>query len=173
MHKKLSHISQEGSFIFVTFRTQDSIDKYIQNLSSQNLPNNKLHYLIDKHLDSSTDGAYLYKEALKLTKEYLLHIESELCEIVAFSIMPNHIHLLIIEKKPLASIMKQIKGALAFKLNKELQREGKFWQKAYFDKTIRDEKHLSTTLEYIQNNALKAGLSDADERFYFNEDVVL
>jgi len=171
LHKNLVHISQKSSFVFVTFRTKDSIDEYVQNLVTQDIKTNKLQYLIDKHLDNSKNGAYLDGKVLQLTKNHLLKLDKNLCEILSFIIMPNHIHLLLVQKSSLDKIMKHIKGGLAFLINKELGKSGAFWQKDYFDKTIRDDEHLAKTLEYIKNNALKAGLIDSEERFYFNEDV--
>jgi len=62
--------------------------------------------------------------------------------------------------------MQKIKGATAFYINKHLASKGHFWGKSYFDKAIRDEKHFNVVYEYIKNNAVKAGLIDADLRFY-------
>ena len=61
--------------------------------------------------------------------------------------------------------MKKLKGESAILLNQALGKQGKFWQKDYYDKQIRDESHYCMTYEYIKNNALKAGLKDADKRF--------
>ena len=167
------HISQKNSFVFITFRTKDSIDEYVQKLTTQDIKTNRLQYLIDKHLDNSKNGVYLNDKILKLTKNYLLNFDKNLCTILSFSIMPNHIHILLVQKTSLDKIMKQIKGGLAFLINKELGKSGAFWQKDYFDKTIRDDEHLAKTLKYIKNNAIKAELVDAKERFYFNKDVEL
>jgi REP element-mobilizing transposase RayT len=52
-------------------------------------------------------------------------------------------------------------------INKKLNKSGTFWQKDYFDKAIRDDKHFEVVLEYVKNNAYKAGLSDADDRFVY------
>ncbi len=62
--------------------------------------------------------------------------------------------------------MKTLKGVSASKINKILNKNGKFWATGYYDKAIRDEKHFEITYNYIQNNPLKAGLKDQDKRFY-------
>ncbi len=118
MHSNLPHISQNNLYQFITFRTQDSTDAYLLELSR-----------------------------LDMKQSHLL-----------------------VQYQELAKVMQKIKGGLSFLINKELQRKGTFWQKDYFDKVIRDERHLETVLKYIKNNAIKAGLSDADERFYICED---
>ena len=80
--------------------------------------------------------------------------------------MPNHVHLLIQQKQELRIIMQKIKGVMAFQINKRLSRRGHFWEKSYFDKAIRNEKHFNIVYEYIKNNATKANLKDKDLRFY-------
>jgi len=173
LHSNLPHISQNNFYQFITFRTHESTDDYLLKLSSQNLKTKELQYSIDKYLDTSNAGVYLNGKVLQITKEYLLNIEKSLCEIVAFSIMPNHIHLLLIQHTDISKIVQHIKGGLSFLINKELKKKGTFWQKDYFDKAIRDEEHFLVTLKYIENNALKAGLKDADERFCYNLEVRL
>jgi len=167
LHSNLPHLNQKSHYQFITFRTKDSTDTFIQKLLSQNnIETKKLQYQIDTYLDNSSAGAYLNGEIIALAKKYLLEIKKSLCEIVALSIMPNHIHILLIQHDDLAKILQQIKGGLSFLINKELNISGPLWQKDYFDKAVRDEKHLKITYEYIKYNAVKAGLKDAQERFY-------
>ena len=97
---------------------------------------------------------------------YLKTLEPEFYQLCAVSIMPNHVHLLIQQKQELSIIMQKIKGFLAFQVNKLLSRKGHFWEKTYFDKAIRDERHFNIVYEYIKNNASKANLKDAHLRFY-------
>jgi REP element-mobilizing transposase RayT len=168
MRSNLPHISQEEYYQFITFRTQESTDDFIKKLNSNyNLDTQKrIQYNIDKYLDTSKTGAYFYDEILDETRKYLLNINPKLCKIVSFSIMPNHIHILLIQKDELPKIMKQIKGGISFLINKKIKRKGAFWQKDYFDKVIRDSKHLEITYQYIENNAIKASLIDFKDRFY-------
>jgi len=167
-HTNLPHISKSGLYQFVTFRTKDSTDEYILKLASQqNIKTKQLQYQIDKYLDNSKKGVYLNADVLKLTKKYLLDLDKNMCEIVAFSIMPNHIHLILIQHNSLPKIMQKIKGSLGFMINKKLNKSGNFWQKDYFDKAIRDDEHFKVVLEYVKNNAYKAGLRDADDRFVY------
>ena len=166
LHTNLPHISKDNLYQFITFRTHDSSDEYLLRLSAQKIETKRVQYSIDKYLDSSKNGAYLNGNILKITKKYLLNLSKDLCEVIAFSIMPNHVHIALIEHQDLPKIVQQIKGGLSFLINKEFGKKGTFWQKDYYDKVIRDEKHFLITLRYIENNALKANLEDADERFY-------
>jgi REP element-mobilizing transposase RayT len=58
----------------------------------------------------------------------------------------------------LSSIMHSIKSYTANQANRILDRSGDFWATEYFDRYIRDGKHFSSTVAYIHNNPVKAGL---------------
>jgi len=167
LHTNLPHFSQKNQYQFITFRTKDSTDDFILRELEKSTQTTKLtQYNIDKYLDNSQKGAYLHGEIIDIIKDYLLQVDSELCEILSYSIMPNHIHIILIQNDELSKIMQNIKGSLSFKINKKLGKSGQLWQKDYFDKVIRDEDQFVKTYEYVKNNALKAGLVDADKRFY-------
>ena len=58
----------------------------------------------------------------------------------------------------LSTIMHGWRSYTAHQANKILGRTGDFWMDEYFDRYIRDEKHLDTVINYIDNNPVKAGL---------------
>jgi len=166
MNQNLPHISQYGYYQFVTFRTHDSVDAYLHKILDSPIENEKKQYMVDRYLDGSPKGAYLTGKILNNTKRYILAQDNKLFELVSFSLMPNHIHLLFKETTPLAEAMRRLKGGLAFVINRELHRTGKLWANNYYDKMIRDKRHFEVVYRYIKNNALKANLKDAQERFY-------
>lgn len=51
------------------------------------------------------------------------------------------------------------KSYAAHQANRVPRRNGAFWHRDYFDRYIRDEGHLSRTIDYIENNPVKAGLA--------------
>jgi REP element-mobilizing transposase RayT len=78
-------------------------------------------------------------------------------ELRAWTIMPNHVHIVVdIWEKPLAKLVRNWKGASASGGNKLLRRRGQFWQEDYWDTRIKDEKHLSKAVRYVENNPSKA-----------------
>ena len=160
----LPHIDMLGYYQFVTFRTYDSVDDFLKKLSSENIQTNKKQYKIDTYLDSSNKGCYLNGNVLEYLREFFLDKDKILYELIAFCIMPNHIHILFKQNMELKKIMKSLKGASSNTINKLLEKKGKFWESGYYDKVIRDEKQFIATYEYIKNNPLKAGLSE--DRFY-------
>ena len=165
--KALHHYSELNTYQFVTFRTQDSVDAYLLGIhGNPNLSASEKQMKIDEYCDLSNKGCYLNGEILTLTMSYIKKLEPEYYQLYAVSIMPNHVHLLFQQKQALSVVMQKIKGATAFYINQHLSRKGHFWEKSYFDKALRDEKHFHVVYEYIKNNAVKANLSDADLRFY-------
>ncbi|NOQ36465.1 MAG: hypothetical protein GQ569_11335 [Methylococcaceae bacterium] len=164
--KHLHHHSELNAVQFVTFRTQDSLDDFLKKLINSNIEISKKQWQIDQYVDKSPKGAYLNADKIKLLASYLKELESEFYDLIAFSIMPNHVHLLFTQKQELSVIMQKVKGKSAIFLNEALGKKGTFWQKDYYDKKITDERHFRMAYGYIENNALKAKLKDADERFY-------
>jgi REP element-mobilizing transposase RayT len=76
--------------------------------------------------------------------------------------MPNHVHVLI-EVLPGHSLgdISSWKRYTARHANRLLNRTGGFWQIDYWDRFIRDERHLTATLDYIDLNPVKAGLVES------------
>lgn len=163
----LPHIDIAGCYQFITFRTYDSIDEFLKKLSLQNKVNSKKQLEIDNYLDGSQNGAYLNGEILVALSEFFKSKDKVLYELVAFAIMPNHIHLLIKPLKKLDFVMQIIKGSSAKMINEIMGRSGKFWASDYYDRVIRDEKHFEVVYQYIKNNPLKLGEAKASlPRFY-------
>ncbi len=75
--------------------------------------------------------------------------------------MPNHVHVVVepIEGSRLGAIVQAWKSFTAHRANSVLRRTGPFWHKDYFDRFIRDEGHLARTIDYVENNPVKAGLA--------------
>jgi REP element-mobilizing transposase RayT len=166
-HKRnLPHIQIENMYNFITFRTFKSVDEYLQRLNGLNLSTKEKQYKIDKYLDNSQNGACFYGIVLERMKEILFEFDGVNYELVAFVIMPNHIHIIILPKINLAIIMKNLKGKSGKTLNELLEMSGNFWAREYYDKVIRNEKHLLQTIEYILHNPIKAGLKDAENRVW-------
>jgi REP element-mobilizing transposase RayT len=164
--KVLPHIDLAGYYQFVTFRTHDSLDDYITRVRAQEIESKKQEYIIDRYLDNSSKGAYLNGEVLTYLKGFLHSLDGDLYELVAFVVMPNHVHILFRQTDALNTTMQKIKGTSAFAINKMLDRKGKFWEKNYYDKIIRDASQFGIVYDYIKYNALKANLDDWEERFF-------
>ena len=162
----LPHVDLIGYYQFVTFRTYDSIDDYLKRVRSEDISNREKEYKIDQYIDLSAKGCYLNGNILEYLKEFFIEKDKSFYDLVAFCVMPNHVHILFKQNDELKKIMKILKGSTSFHINKMLARKGTFWEENYYDTVIRDENHFHTVYAYIKNNPIKAELKDSKERFY-------
>ena len=102
--------------------------------------------------------------------------------LIAYTIMPNHVHLLIKTNTnindeniggktmdyPLANTLRLLKGSTARKCNLLLKRDGPFWHHESYDHVVRDEKELFRIIEYILNNPVKVGLAKSSMNWEHN-----
>jgi len=92
-------------------------------------------------------------------------------ELGPWGVMPNHVHLLIKPRQdpatqddfPLRIILQHIKGTSALACNQVLGRHGRFWQREYFDRRVRDEIDFVRKAEYIEANPVISGLCERPE----------
>jgi putative transposase len=96
-----------------------------------------------------------------LVENAMLHFDGDRYRLLAWCIMPNHVHVVVepIEGNRLGAIVQAWKSFTAHQANNVLRRNGPFWHKDYFDRFIRDEGHLARTIDYVENNPVKAGLA--------------
>ena len=165
MRKQLNHHSQINAIQFVTFRTHTCMDNFLSLLQNANLDESHKQYSIDQYIDHSPNGCLLNDDIIDLVKLFCRNLDPYLYRLYCVSVMPNHVHVLFKQHQELGVIMQKLKGGLANLINKRLGLSGTLWQKGYFDKTIRDDRHFNVTYKYIKYNALKAGLRDAENRF--------
>ena len=94
--------------------------------------------------------------------ETLHHFQGERVVMISFVVMPNHVHALFVQNLefPLEKLIRSWKGFTARQINKLLGRSGNFWQRDYFDRLVRDEKHSANCVRYIRRNPEKARLSN-------------
>jgi putative transposase len=91
----------------------------------------------------------------------MLH-EKELIESLAWVLMPDHLHwLLIVNETHLSEIVRIFKGKSSFDLKKSFHLNGVFWQRGFYDHALRKEEDLRAAARYIVANPLRAGLVDS------------
>ena len=95
----------------------------------------------------------------KIVRDALLKFDGDRYNLKTWCIMPNHVHVLMgCNDVSEAKIVHSWKSYTALAINRELNRNGHFWHREYFDRFIRDKKHLALVIEYIEMNPVKAGL---------------
>lgn len=85
-------------------------------------------------------------------------------ELHAYTVMANHIHVLLTPKIQVRRITKSLKGVTARAANEILRRTGQnFWQDESFDHWVRNEIEFVQTKQYIEQNPVTAGLVERPE----------
>jgi REP element-mobilizing transposase RayT len=116
----------------------------------------------DERLDGGLGACWLKDSTIAaLIENAMLHFDGERYRMLAWCVMPNHVHAVLepIKGNRLGTIVQTWKSFSAKKANSVLDRSGPFWHKDYFDRFIRDEGHLARTVEYVERNPVKAGLA--------------
>lgn len=116
---------------------------------------------IERYLDQGYGEAFLkVPEVAKMVQDSLLKFDGSRYRLYSWVVMPNHVHCLMTrsEEYELSDILHSLKSFTSHEANKILNRHGQFWIEDYFDRYIRDQQHFERTVQYIENNPVKAGL---------------
>jgi putative transposase len=86
--------------------------------------------------------------------------------ILAYCLMPNHIHLVAVPEEPdsLAIALRRTHGRYAQYFNARKLRSGHLWQNRFFSCAM-DRPHLWAALRYVERNPVRAGLVERPEQF--------
>ena len=155
---------------FVTIHLADSLPKKVLQGWQEELKSLKfeqeriiLQKRIERYLDQGFGSAFLKDHRIAtLVQNSLLKFDGIRYRLFAWVVMPNHVHTLLtrFEANKLEGIFHSLKSYTAHEANKILGREGQFWIEEYFDRYIRDPRHFRKTVEYIENNPVKARLCE-------------
>ncbi|HEY1052545.1 MAG TPA: transposase [Prosthecobacter sp.] len=106
--------------------------------------------------------------------EALHHFEGVRCEMQAYTIMPNHAHVLCrpIHGHAVENLTRAWKRHSADHVHRLLGRAGSLWQDESFDRVIRDEDHYRQAVRYIAKNPLKAGLQSSDAVVWLHPRII-
>lgn len=98
-------------------------------------------------------AAELYDTTLKVCKNLN-------CTVYVFSIMPDHLHLLlkVTGKITISKVLQQIKSIFTKNLREKYNFNKPIWQKRFNSRIVDSEERLENTIDYILNNPIKAGL---------------
>jgi len=121
---------------------------------------------IQNFLDSGYGSCFLKDDRLaEIVESALLHFDSQRYFLHSWCVMPNHVHTLFtpVAEFKMSEILHSWKSFAAHKCNKLLHRSGRFWAREPFDRYIRNRRHFSNALAYIEDNPVKAGLCEKAE----------
>jgi REP element-mobilizing transposase RayT len=87
--------------------------------------------------------------------------ETGLVESLAWVIMPDHVHwLIILQEATLAAVIQRVKSRSAIRINKQKGTVGRFWQKGFHDRAVRRDEDIRIIARYIVANPLRAGITE-------------
>ena len=121
--------------------------------------------LIDRLLDSQSCGPLWLKnpDIAECIVQTLRFCERDLglCDLHAYVVMANHVHVLLTPRAPLSRVTRTIKAYTARRANEILRRKGQpFWQDESFDHWVRNGASFGRIKSYIEQNPVKAGLAE-------------
>lgn len=203
-HGDLPHWYRPGCAHFVTYRLAGSIPASLLRrwrrersavierppptgatlLEQRRLAHRRFFAQYDECLDSSTTVRWLAEPRVaEIVRENLYHHHGTKYELLAWCVMPNHVHVLLQPfdqaettapeslaagsdlsdevpdgSGPLAGIMHSLKSFTANRANEVLGRRGQFWQHESYDHWVRDLDELERIVEYVRRNPVRAGL---------------
>jgi len=119
-----------------------------------------LHERAEEHLDAG-EGACWFRDPriADLVANALTHFDQQRYRLLAWCVMPNHVHAVFEPGDTIARIVHSWKSFTAKRANKILRRAGEFWQEDYYDHTVRDAPELARVIEYVFHNPRKAKLA--------------
>lgn len=182
--RKLPHWQPASAEYFITIRLKGSLPQSVinklkilrQQLNGKDFnEDEKLKIYIQRRIfrkfedvleDGETGSKWLSQKAVANLVEGSIHYrDSELYDLYAYCIMPNHVHLVFRhliqngeQENPITDIMRDFKRYTGRKCNKLLNRTGAFWQSESYDHVIRNPEELENTIRYTLYNPVKAGL---------------
>jgi REP element-mobilizing transposase RayT len=159
----LPHRDEPGLTQFVTFRLVDSFPSELREewQALWKLEDDRERRLqVEAWLDLGCGECHLKIEPVAaLVFKALRQFDGERYHLLAFTIMPNHVHVLMkVISTPVSQVVQSWKRFTANRANIILHRRGRFWQGDYWDTYMRDVEHEARTIRYIRNNPVKAGL---------------
>lgn len=169
----MPHCDYPGLIQFVTFRLADSMPasrrsewEHLLLIEEVREKRTKL----EEYLDRGLGECHLRDTRIaKLCEDALLYFHTERYELLAWCVMPNHIHLLVvIWQMPLAKLVQSWKSFIAAETNSILGRTGQLWEPEYWDTFMRDEDQELKAIHYIESNPVKGRLCRAAQEWTFS-----
>jgi len=155
----LPHFDSPECAQHIVFRTFGSLPKSVLEALPDQPAQRRQE--IDAALDRCVgDRPLANAGAAEIVQNALLHFAGTRYELVAWCVMPNHVHVVaaMLMGYPIGGVVKSWKAFTAAEINRREKTRGAFWAPDYFDRYIRNERDLAVTIEYVERNPVVAGL---------------
>ncbi len=164
----LPHIDRAGLVQHVTMHLGDSLPRHALAAIDREVSvmaddvraqerRRRVHDLLDAGHGS---GMLVDPDISPLIIQALRFGDGSRYRLIAWAVMPNHVHVLIeVGAWPLAKIVQSWKRSTARGIHAMRGTAGAVWHREYFDRYVRDQDHLARVIAYIMDNPVKAGLA--------------
>jgi REP element-mobilizing transposase RayT len=169
----LPHCDFPNLIQFITFRLDDSMPasrrgewEHLLKIEDARDRRTKLEQYLDRGV-----GACELRESrvAQPIENALLSFHHKRYEVLAWCIMPNHVHVLCdVMLTPLWKIIQSWKTYSTFQIRRLGLSAKSFWQREYWDTFMRNEDQERKAIKYIEANPVKAGLCRASKHWPFS-----
>jgi putative transposase len=166
--RRLPHFHPDDAYLFLTWWLWGSLPS---GTDSTVYPSAGHAFVAqDRALDRRTSGPRWLTDSrvadVVARAILIVEVERRFYELCAWVVMPNHVHLLILPRVPVATLMRWLKGSTARSANQILGRtRHRFWQDESYDHYLRNARQIERTIAYIEENPVSAGLVQSAERW--------
>jgi REP element-mobilizing transposase RayT len=171
----LRHFDASGVPQLVTFRQDDSVPVRLlraygltvaqaKTLGQRDRAQDRVHMHLEQYLGKGRGSCQLADPGAARIMENVLRLgEGHEYELMAWIIMPNHVHVVARPARgvALAAIIRRWKSGSALLINRRFGQSGRFWQPEAFDRYIRGPEHEYHAIRYVELNPVTAGLCDS------------
>jgi REP element-mobilizing transposase RayT len=168
----LPHFDGGAVAQMITFRLADSLPRDVYERVTLAAVNPQDRYFWLEKLVDQGRGACLLgsRRNAIIVRDALAHFDGERYRLLAWIVMPNHVHVLIEQTAGfrLDTVVHSWKSFTSRQISKSEGRTGRVWAADYFDRYIRDDEHYRNAVFYIENNSVKAKLVGKPEEWEFS-----
>ncbi len=159
--RALPHLDSPDVAQAITFRLADALPREVFSARTGEATAARARR-VAAALDAGHGACLMRDPALaEIVEASLLHGAGTQYQLFSWVVMPNHVHALISPNagNRLGDIVQAWKSWTAKAINRHRGASGPVWQREYFDRYIRNERHFAAAVAYIEANPVKAGLA--------------
>ena len=168
--RRLPHWIPDQAIVFVTWRLAGSLPPPSPDVRRTENTDPTGFLQRDARLDRLASGPVWLQDPriADVVSNALRYGETvrQLYTLMAWVIMPNHLHVILEPRIALPNILRWLKGRTSRVANRILGRTGTpFWQDESFDHWVRSGEELQELIRYVEGNPVKARLVEAEEEW--------
>jgi len=111
-----------------------------------------------------------YKKLKFKKKQAPIIKTSPLVQILAYCIMPTHIHLVLYEKqeKGISEYMRRLLNSYTRYFNEKVKRKGPLWQSRFKKVLVNSDEQLLHLTRYVHLNPVSVGIIESPEKWWYS-----